>query len=77
VWAKVEPIRGQELFAQEQRAARVTTRFTIRAPARPVVPRWRLIWRGRWFDVEYAREVDGMRFWVEIFAAELVEVPLS
>lgn len=75
VWAQVQPLRGTELFAAQQVAAKVDTRFRIR-------------WRGdvrpermqivddleRVYDVHFVQEI-GRREGLEILATARGEVP--
>lgn len=74
VRASVEPLLGKEYFASQQRNAQVQTRFRIRA-VNGVVPRMRIVWKRRWYDIESAVLVNGVDHEMVIMANELVEYP--
>jgi SPP1 family predicted phage head-tail adaptor len=69
VWAKAEPIRGREYFAQGQMQSEVTVRFVIRYRS-DVVETMRVLWR----DVPYEIlsppiNTDGVREQLELMCS--------
>ncbi len=75
VWASVEPLLGREFFAAQERSSTVPTKFRIRYLA-GLVPRMRIIWAGRWFDIRAVQQVGGLKVEMLVMADELVERPL-
>ena len=68
-WAKAEPIRGREFFAQGQMQAEVTTRFVIRWRA-DVHERLRVVWRGEPYEiVSPPIDTDGAREVLELMCS--------
>lgn len=69
VWAKAEPIRGREFFAQGQMQAEVTVRFVIRYRA-DVHERLRVVWRGEPYEiVSPPIDTDGAREVLELMCS--------
>lgn len=76
VRASVEPLLGKEYFASEQREASVNTRFRIRY-LEGLRPKMRIVWSGRWYDIESVAMVNGIKHEMVIMANELVEYPVT
>lgn len=75
-WAAVEPLLGRELFAAQERQAKVSTRFRMRYVA-GVKPRMRIVWDSRWFDIESIQQVNGLKYEMVVMANEQVERALQ
>lgn len=65
VWADVRPIRGREFFAAAQMQATIDTVASIRYRA-DVVAEWRLLWRGRPYDIRSVIDVGARRERIEL-----------
>lgn len=76
VRASAEPLLGKEYFASQQREAKVQTRFRIRYLA-GVLPKMRIVWDNKWYDIESAVAVNGIKHEMVVMASELVEYPAS
>ncbi len=57
VWAKVEPMGGDEGFRADQPTARQVTRFTIRYRA-GVAPAMRVLYGGETYDIDDVSEPE-------------------
>ncbi len=70
-YASVEPLTGREMYASMERVGRVETRFRIRyTPG--IVPKMRIVWLGRVFDITYVAQQNGEPVEQIIMAQELV-----
>lgn len=68
VWAHVEPVRGGERWASDQRYADVTHRFRIRFRSDVAID-WQLEWQGQRFAVaEILPAGHQLREWLDIMA---------
>jgi len=67
VWAKAEPLSGQERLAAGALQQTMDTRFLIRHRA-GVTPSLRLLWQGVAYDIVSAVPLDGGTEWIEIMA---------
>ena len=65
VWAKVEPLRGNQFFAAAQMQSEVTTRITIRWRAN-VTPAMRAVWRGEPYGIHAVIDPLGQRQQLEL-----------
>ncbi len=50
VWANVMDLRGNQKFAAQQEQSGITTRFRIRY-REDINARWRVMWKGRQYDI--------------------------
>ena len=75
VWANVRPLRGRELFAAQQVAAKVDTRFRIRWRTGITPERMRIVDdQGRGYDIMAVLEI-GRRDGLEIMGVARAEEP--
>lgn len=75
VWANVQPLGGRELFASQQTAAKVDTRYRIRWRSGVTPEAMRILdENGRIFDIQAVQEI-GRREGLEILATARGEVP--
>lgn len=76
VWASVEPLSGREYFGGAERQAQVSTRIRMRYMA-GVLPRMRVVYAGRWFDVLSVIDGNESHRELELMCNELVERPIT
>lgn len=73
-WAAVRPLEGTEFYAAQHAGAKVPTEFRLRYFG-DLVPRMRLQWGSKLFDVVSVAMVDGRTAEIRVLADELVEEP--
>ncbi|MCP5018065.1 MAG: phage head closure protein [Ketobacter sp.] len=71
VFAAYEPQSGKESQTEDQEQAFNTARFRIRYLS-GVVPKMRILFDGRYFDIEAINDVGGRRKQLHIMAREHV-----
>lgn len=72
VWASVVPIRpGREIYTANQVQGQLAYRFQVRYRS-DVIPKMRILFDGRYFDILSAADIDGRRRFTEIVALERV-----
>lgn len=76
VWGAVEPLLGNEFVASLQRQDRLPTRFRMRF-LEGVVPRMRIVFDGRLFDILTVQVPAGIKHEMIVLAEEQVEVPVE
>lgn len=59
LWAEIEPRNGREYFSSQQVVEELTLVIGIRYYPN-VVPKMRIFWAGRTFDIRYVLNVGGM-----------------
>ncbi len=72
-WAKVEPLRGRELFVAQQFEGEVDVRFQLRYDSKTAAirPKMRIQYDNRTFDIKFAYNVEEDRKMIEIMATEV------
>lgn len=74
VRAAVEPLLGREFYQAQQVNAEVTTKITLRNRD-GVVPRMRVLFDERWYDIQSVQRVREVRHEMVLMCSELVERP--
>ena len=74
VWASIEPLSARELFAAQAVQSEVSHKVAVRYRAElanPVaVAAMRVVYSGRWFNVQGALNIDERRRSIELLATE-------
>lgn len=72
-WAKVEGLKGQQLYAAAQTAHATTHRVTVRYRRdKPIKAGMRLVHEGVTYEITAALDREGTRRWLELECRELV-----
>lgn len=74
VRAAVEPLLGREFYQSQQVNAEVTTKVTLRNRD-GILPRMRVLYDGRWYDIQSIQRVREVRHEMVLMCNELVERP--
>lgn len=69
VWAKIEAIQGREFFDAQVVQADLTHRVTIRYRS-GIVPKMRIVYGSRTFEITAVHDDTGRRAWLTIMAVE-------
>ena len=70
VWARIEPLKSQELFEAQQVQSEVTHRITLRWNDADIKQVDQIDFVGRRFEVDSVRNIDERRRTYEIMAIE-------
>lgn len=69
VWARVEPLRGDERQIAAALRGQVTHRVTIRYRA-DVTASMRLVWQGHTLAIREVKQPDAISRWLELYCLE-------
>jgi SPP1 family predicted phage head-tail adaptor len=71
-WAAIKPLRGREFWQAQQAHNEVSHRVHMRANTLEIKPNYRLVFRGRVFNVLYVMDVEERRITYQILCKEVV-----
>ncbi len=71
-WAGFEPLAGREYFEAAGRQAEATARFWLRDELTGVVPKMRVSWDGRIFDISAAIYPEKPGGYLQLMVVEVV-----
>jgi SPP1 family predicted phage head-tail adaptor len=69
VWAKYEPLRGQEFFSARQNQAATMARFRMHYRA-DLSKEMRIVFRGLYYEIDSVIDVGGRRTELEVMTTE-------
>lgn len=68
--AKIEPLRGRELFNAAAITPEVTHKITLRYPGQTITPKMRVLFGSRYFGIEFVQNLEERNFWLVLMCKE-------
>lgn len=72
IWAKVEPLRGEERYTAQQIKSELTHKITIRF-IKGIKPQMRVIFNDRIFNIESTINIEEKKRYIELMCIEVID----